>query len=188
MKRNLFYKIIEYLYFQIPGNLALYDRLTHVYNSNWLHNIAYKKYANRPCYITLIDVNNFKQINDFAGHVIGDSVLEGLGKRLGIIKEFDKTAEICRLGGDEFVVFSKLNIEMYLAAIQIELISYGVCFKSGKLPVEDALTIADSKMYEYKGKYKEPLQTRQDVIRTLQAISYIDQKAVLSYKAVFQDR
>uniref|UniRef100_UPI00345C06D6 putative bifunctional diguanylate cyclase/phosphodiesterase n=1 Tax=uncultured Erythrobacter sp. TaxID=263913 RepID=UPI00345C06D6 len=48
----------------------------------------------------MIDLDNFKQINDMHGHSIGDQVLVSLAERM--LKELPKDALIARLGGDEF--------------------------------------------------------------------------------------
>ena len=51
----------------------------------------------------LIDVDNFKVINDTMGHAYGDSVLTELAA--GMRTLFRQTDIIARLGGDEFVIF-----------------------------------------------------------------------------------
>ncbi|OOB78693.1 MAG: hypothetical protein BEN18_06470 [Epulopiscium sp. Nuni2H_MBin001] len=57
------------------------------------------------CYLLLIDIDNFKAINDNMGHAYGDLVLTTLANRLrGIFREVDVVA---RIGGDEFLVFLK---------------------------------------------------------------------------------
>lgn len=48
----------------------------------------------------LIDLDNFKQINDMHGHGVGDSTLIELSRR--IMAELPKEARLARLGGDEF--------------------------------------------------------------------------------------
>ncbi|WP_108791382.1 EAL domain-containing protein [Erythrobacter sp. Alg231-14] len=48
----------------------------------------------------MIDLDNFKQINDMHGHSVGDSVLVELTKR--IKDQLPKDANLARLGGDEF--------------------------------------------------------------------------------------
>lgn len=53
----------------------------------------------------VLDVDNFKKINDTMGHAFGDEVLSTLGKRLK--SEFRVTDIIGRMGGDEFVIFLK---------------------------------------------------------------------------------
>jgi diguanylate cyclase (GGDEF)-like protein len=52
--------------------------------------------------VLYIDIDNFKQINDSAGHEAGDAVLQYVGERMhGVIREGDTLA---RLGGDEFAI------------------------------------------------------------------------------------
>ncbi len=48
----------------------------------------------------MIDLDNFKQINDMHGHGVGDAMLETLADR--IRRQLPKDAELARLGGDEF--------------------------------------------------------------------------------------
>jgi diguanylate cyclase (GGDEF)-like protein len=63
-----------------------------------------------PLSVGLIDVDNFKRINDQLGHAVGDRVL----KRLASILEgsLRATDSLCRLGGDEFlVIFPSQEIE-----------------------------------------------------------------------------
>lgn len=51
----------------------------------------------------MIDVDNFKDINDNLGHQLGDSVLQDVAVRIQQI--FPETGIVGRIGGDEFVVF-----------------------------------------------------------------------------------
>ncbi|MEG1847550.1 MAG: GGDEF domain-containing protein, partial [Lachnospiraceae bacterium] len=53
----------------------------------------------------LIDIDNFKKINDTMGHAFGDEVLKTIGAKLKM--EFRKS-DICgRVGGDEMLIFLK---------------------------------------------------------------------------------
>lgn len=52
--------------------------------------------------IFYIDLDGFKEINDFAGHQTGDEVLIEVAQRLGAV--FGKQDIVARLGGDEFAV------------------------------------------------------------------------------------
>lgn len=56
----------------------------------------------------MIDVDNFKTVNDLNGHVVGDEVLKHFGTILK--NSFDEHDIVGRAGGDEFIVFMK-NIE-----------------------------------------------------------------------------
>lgn len=53
----------------------------------------------------VLDIDNFKKINDTMGHAFGDEVLSTLGRR--IKSEFRINDIVGRTGGDEFVVFLK---------------------------------------------------------------------------------
>lgn len=53
----------------------------------------------------MIDVDDFKMVNDTKGHQQGDAVLQAYAKRMRSL--FRKTDIIGRMGGDEFVVFAK---------------------------------------------------------------------------------
>ena len=53
----------------------------------------------------VLDIDNFKKINDTMGHVFGDEVLRTLGKHIG--ENFRVTDIIGRTGGDEFTIFLK---------------------------------------------------------------------------------
>ena len=59
----------------------------------------------KTCLMCVLDIDNFKKINDTMGHAFGDEVLATLGKR--IRTEFRVTDIIGRTGGDEFIIFLK---------------------------------------------------------------------------------
>lgn len=50
--------------------------------------------------LLFLDIDNFKQVNDTLGHVVGDNMLRAAGARLNRLA--DGKAELARLGGDEF--------------------------------------------------------------------------------------
>jgi diguanylate cyclase (GGDEF)-like protein len=53
-------------------------------------------------------MDNFKQVNDTLGHLVGDQLLVKFSDLL--TKKFRKTDTVCRLGGDEFLIFlPKMN-------------------------------------------------------------------------------
>lgn len=51
----------------------------------------------------MLDIDNFKQINDFLGHTKGDEVLWNISKLL--VRTFGVNSIVARMGGDEFAVF-----------------------------------------------------------------------------------
>lgn len=58
-----------------------------------------------PGMLVLIDVDNFKKINDTMGHAFGDQVLSTLGHTLS--NEFRISDIFGRIGGDEFIIYLK---------------------------------------------------------------------------------
>jgi diguanylate cyclase (GGDEF)-like protein/PAS domain S-box-containing protein len=88
-------------------DLAYYDSLTHLPNRRLLHDrlalaLAGSKRSGRYCAAMLLDLDNFKPLNDEHGHLAGDLLLIEVARRLaGVVREVDTVA---RLGGDEFVV------------------------------------------------------------------------------------
>src|SRR5664279_592988 len=52
--------------------------------------------------LLIIDLDNFKTVNDSLGHHAGDRLLAEIARRLG--PEMDRSKRLFRLGGDEFVV------------------------------------------------------------------------------------
>ena len=54
-------------------------------------------------HVLLLDLNNFKDVNDTLGHAAGDSVLEAVGQRLGALLA-GQEACVARLGGDEIAI------------------------------------------------------------------------------------
>lgn len=63
------------------------------------------KNPNSQSMLFILDVDNFKKINDTMGHAFGDEVLRSLGQQITAI--FRATDIIGRVGGDEFMIFLK---------------------------------------------------------------------------------
>lgn len=62
------------------------------------------RHGQKGC-VLLLDLNDFKPINDTWGHVAGDTVLQQVGKRLcELLRDTDVAV---RLGGDEFIVIAE---------------------------------------------------------------------------------
>ena len=87
--------------------LAFYDPLTQLPNRRLLMDrlaqaIATSAQRKRFCAVYLIDLDDFKTLNDTRGHATGDRLLVQVAERLnGCMRPIDTVA---RLGGDEFVV------------------------------------------------------------------------------------
>lgn len=63
-----------------------------------------QRHANAELTLLMMDVNNFKQVNDGFGHIVGDHALNDVAEILKKISgESQKRLFICRYGGDEFL-------------------------------------------------------------------------------------
>ncbi len=85
--------------------LAITDSLTRVYNRRYLLDHGERFAAdpgNQPVATVLLDIDHFKKINDKFGHVIGDRVLESLGRLL--LERLPESALPVRFGGEEFAL------------------------------------------------------------------------------------
>lgn len=110
------------------------DHLTNIYNKKMAES-SISKYLthmgrNEICAFMILDLDDFKLINDTYGHKVGDQVLVRLAEILGNV--FHRNDIIGRFGGDEFIIFLK-NI-------------------SSKQEVQAQL----EKLYEYLRNEKEP--------------------------------
>lgn len=90
-------------------DMAFLDSLTGLNNQRYMHTLFDQALvlATRPHHVVAvlyIDLDNFKPINDSAGHAVGDEVLKLVAARL---RSNTRSTDICaRVGGDEFVVIA----------------------------------------------------------------------------------
>ncbi len=144
------------------------DPLTGVFNRLYFE-IAYRQVLSnaqrhpRPVSLLLMDVDEFKRINDTCGHEVGDLVLQVVGQVLQQVRSGDVPA---RFGGDEFVVLlpdtdkngARLVAQRLQNSIQQATEQLGLPFPLrltiGVATVTDGdpslLLLADQDMYEKK--------------------------------------
>jgi diguanylate cyclase (GGDEF)-like protein/PAS domain S-box-containing protein len=89
------------------GRLAFYDPLTQLPNRQLLmdrlaHALSLHAKSGRIGAVMLIDLDNFKTINDMLGHDKGDILLDQVARRL--TASVTQKDTVARLGGDEFVI------------------------------------------------------------------------------------
>ena len=115
--------------------------------------------------LAILDVDNFKQINDQLGHPTGDSVIRFVARKL--MEHFDDALCVARLGGDEFCVlirksltneatqyfesFRKSIEESKLTEIERDIsISIGIANSFPDWNWRELLTRADQALYRAK--------------------------------------
>jgi diguanylate cyclase (GGDEF)-like protein len=159
--------------------LALYDPLTGMANRSLLGDRMQQatvraERGERPPCVLLLDLDEFKTINDGLGHGAGDLILVEVARRLtGVVRDTDTVA---RLGGDEFAILlpdvsedQALRIaERALARIEEPFAvgdravwtaaSIGVCFGTRGQPADLMLRDADTAMYAAKANGKATVQ------------------------------
>ena len=82
---------------------AEHDALTGVLNRGGFDQILNSSIKEKRDFaLILIDIDEFKDVNDNYGHAVGDIVLKKISKMLG--EQFRSLDYICRIGGDEFAV------------------------------------------------------------------------------------
>ncbi len=130
---------IDYLY-----ELATIDEKTGVYNNKFFKTISEMELdkAKRkigPLSMMIIDLDNFKRLNDTYGHLIGDDML----KRLGFVLNNNtrKYDIVSRFGGEEFIILlpntsikrAKVVCDRMRRAVQNdrEMKKYSVTFSGG---------------------------------------------------------
>lgn len=89
--------------------LAILDGLTEMFNKRYFEEVLEKEITRAKRYrlqigLLMVDVDDFKVVNDTLGHLQGDKVLQKLGSLLtNSIRRADVAA---RYGGDEFVIIA----------------------------------------------------------------------------------
>ena len=92
---------------ELLARLAITDALTGLYNRAKIESILLDQFARlsrsrRPFAVLMLDIDDFKSINDTRGHAAGDAVLATLGKLLpSMVRTIDFVG---RYGGEEFVI------------------------------------------------------------------------------------
>jgi len=147
--------------------LADHDPLTRLLNRRaLLHALqeAGERAEDRNLALVFLDLDNFKQINDRHGHMIGDRVLEKFGSLLNEHVRAEDRA--FRVGGDEFALLLRHAGEQDAREVVARVIdamesnidplvrtlnaSFGIATSSSRQEPEELLRIADEAMYQAK--------------------------------------
>ena len=83
----------------LPNRVLLYDRLNHAIQAASRHKTS--------LVMMILDIDEFKQINETLGHYSGDQLLRQVVSRLQVIVR--KSDTLARVGGDEFAILLDMN-------------------------------------------------------------------------------
>ena len=167
---------IDLLCFYVTGvNLQVsVDKLTQVNNrQNLLSYLSYKiNNHEETIYLIMMDVDEFKTINDTYGHLAGDDALTCVAKALKqACAQFKKRPFIARYGGDEFVVILEGTADDVVVVeerIQTEAASFngpdrpyviglsiGIAAYVQGMTTQELIAAADEKLYKIKHTHKK---------------------------------
>ena len=161
---------------------AVTDNLTGLYNRRGFQELikneiylAQKRAL--PLGLLMMDIDNFKSVNDRFGHLVGDQVLQGIAN---LIRSSLRERDIaCRLGGDEFtaivragrdglsLVEDRIRVAFQLWSANSEVtrdlgLSIGsVIWEPGMVPdTENLILVADRAMYGEKDAKKKKAKSK----------------------------
>lgn len=140
------------------------DRMTMLYNrETTMENIRkiLEEDANKHHVLFMIDIDNFKELNDTMGHIKGDEFLIDFSKE--IQKCFRKSDVVGRIGGDEFFALMR-NVngleEAKRKAQEILLAIQKVCLDYSQVHISGSIGIS---LYPENGKNVKALYAEADV-------------------------
>ena len=148
------------------------DQLTGLYNRSYLNFLQKNVFKKESLHITgvMLDLDDFKHINDKYGHAVGDIALQQMAK---ILKEaVGDMGNVIRYAGDEFIVLINSHKQVVIDACLEEIqrcidnfneskiadyklsasMGYSI-YNSKKQTVDDFMNNIDQKMYENKKRY-----------------------------------
>jgi diguanylate cyclase (GGDEF)-like protein len=149
------------------------DSLTGLLNTGAFQEVAERERARalrtgKPISVAFLDLDQFKQLNDAHGHVVGDAVLAAFGS---VIQRSVRVTDIvARVGGDEFtLVFPETDQFETSAVLQrirhrismrtdIPMVTATMGFVTFTVPphsVEEMVRMADELMYRAKQRHGE---------------------------------
>ncbi|MCX2862434.1 EAL domain-containing protein [Paucibacter sp. PLA-PC-4] len=98
--------------------LAMHDKLTGLYSRHMFGEllaqaVEHTRRSGQPMAVLLIDLDDFKAVNDGHGHHVGDALLKEVARRMrAVLRGCDALA---RLGGDEFAVLLREQADVVAA-------------------------------------------------------------------------
>lgn len=154
------------------AQMAVTDAMTGLFNRGEIQKQISRsvKSDNRVSFV-MLDLDDFKSVNDTYGHKEGDNVIRGISKLMtDIVAEMSQSGSVGRWGGEEFMILLQnedvdktLDIaerirtdfsQMEFPACGKRTVSIGVAFVKEGERADAAVTRADNALYDAKGSGK----------------------------------
>ena len=161
--------------FQSTKVLSITDSLTRIYNRHYFDDAIEKEFlrAHRykhPLSIALIDIDNFKAINDTYGHPEGDKVLRQFANR--VMETIRNTDILARYGGEEFSVIMPLtDIEEGIVVMErLRVVIAGSLFPITRRDIQLTACIGLSSLFDHH------ITSAKELIREADSAQYLAKK------------
>ncbi|PSR25266.1 MAG: hypothetical protein C7B47_12630 [Sulfobacillus thermosulfidooxidans] len=180
-----FYPLVTILSYFLRRQMGLYeslagtDYLTGLFNRRQLLQ-TYRQHGSSRWWVVLLDLDNFKQINDRFGHLMGDMVLRDLGR---LIRQLFRAGEItARYGGEEFLILLPAELDRSVIAERLLrlnerlkdlslryptpiTLSGGIALsREDNEPLSDIIARADQALYQAKSQGKDQTVWAKDIV------------------------
>ncbi|MCG3176178.1 MAG: hypothetical protein MOGMAGMI_01119 [Candidatus Omnitrophica bacterium] len=169
---------------RVSEQLAVLDPLTEVLNRRGLQKVLSDKSGSqglKEMAVMIVDLDNFKSVNDHYSHAAGDAVLKNVA---GVLRRcLAESGHVCRIGGDEFIVLmpstspdralaAAERVRKAIAEVQVPELgpraphisaSIGmVSLRNSDMSVDELLRLTHSVLYRSKsaGKNRVTYETR----------------------------
>jgi two-component system cell cycle response regulator len=164
--------------FTLIKKYAVIDNLSGIFNRNYFELILKKELKRAMRYnkifsLLLLDIDDFKRVNDLNGHIFGDTVIRNLAR---LLKDACREEDVvCRYGGEEFVYFlpetpsvgaenfgervrATLRTDSFFKENRITL-SGGIAeYPHDGATITDILRCADDALYKSKADGKDKIE------------------------------
>ena len=156
--------------------MAQFDSLTGLPNRGHFNDVVNELLSagdpERNCALAVLDLDDFKHVNDTLGHPVGDGLIYAVADRL--VEHVCENTRVSRFGGDEFIVFFnsvespeelerrmdrifdgfKGDVDVAGHSLRIQASAGAVVVKAAESDVDDLIVKADLALYEAKDEGK----------------------------------